>query len=155
MPSNKLAAFALAAILAAAGTFAYAQGVTPDPALSSLSPEQAVETRQGIMKEDGGILRGAGSLSGADAVAAADKLIQNYTNLTVLFPEGSAVGDSAALPVIWEDKDAFLAILATGIEAATAMKAAAEAGDAAAYGEAVKALGGTCGQCHGTFRAQS
>lgn len=65
------------------------------------------------------------------------------------------VGDTAALPVIWEKKADFLAILATGIAAAGEMKAAAEAGDATAYAASIKALGGTCGQCHQTFRKPS
>jgi cytochrome c556 len=39
------------------------------------------------------------------------------------------------------------------VAAATAMKAAAEAGDADAYGTAVKSVGATCGQCHQQFRA--
>jgi cytochrome c556 len=153
MPSRKIVAFALAATMAAVGTFAYAQAVVPDPALAALTPEQMVTARQDIMKEDGGLLRSAGNLTGAEAVAAAEKLIQNYTNLTVLFPEGSLVGETKALPAIWENNEAFQAILAAGIEASTAMKTAAEAGDAAAYGAAMQALGATCGQCHQQFRS--
>ncbi|MGV3491478.1 MAG: c-type cytochrome [Devosia sp.] len=153
MPSKRIAAIALAAVVAAAGTFAYAQTYVPDPAIASMTPEQMVALRQDHMKEDGGILRSAGNLTGAEAVAAAETLLQNYTDLTVLFPEGSAVGDSKALPTIWSDNATFQAILASGIEAATAMKAAAEAGDAAAYGAAMQTLGGTCGQCHQQFRS--
>jgi len=157
MPLNRIAAFGLAATLAVAATFAFAQDVTitPDPSLASLSPEEMVAKRQAIMKEDGGILKGAGGLSGADAVAAAGHLITNLSNLTVLFPEGSMVGDTAALPVIWEKNDEFLAILKGAVANATAMKTAAEAGDAAAYTTAIKAIGGACGQCHQTFRKQS
>lgn len=157
MPLNKLAAFGLAAAVAAVATFAFAEDVviTPDPSLASLSAEEMVIKRQTIMKEDGGILRGAGGLSGAEAVAAADKLITNFSNLTVLFPEGSIVGDSEALPVIFEKKDDFLAILGNAVATATAMKTAAEAGDAAAYTTAIKTIGGFCGQCHQTYRKQS
>lgn len=155
MNFRKYASLALAAMVAAAGTFAYAQDVVPDPALSALSHEEMVSMRQDLMKANGGLLRSAGSLTGADAVAAADTLIVNYTNLSVLFPEGSAVGDSDALPAIWESYGDFQAIWTSGIEAATAMKAAAEAGDADAYQAANRALGATCGQCHQTFRAPS
>ncbi len=152
---RKYASFALAAVVAVAGTLAYAQDVVPDPALADLTPEQMVDMRQDLMKANGGLLRSAGSLTGADAVAAADTLIVNYTNLSVLFPEGSDVGDSAALPAIWQNPADFQAIWTSGIEAATAMKAAAEAGDADAYQAANRALGATCGQCHQTFRAPS
>jgi len=149
MPTNKLAAFALATAVAAVATFAFAQDVTPDPSLASLSPEEMVAKRQAVMKEDGGILKGA------EAVTAAEHLIQNFTNLTVLFPEGSMVGDTGALPVIWEKNADFQAIFATAIASATSMKAAAEAGDAEAYMAAIKATGGFCGQCHQTYRKPS
>jgi cytochrome c556 len=157
MPSKKLTAFALAAAVAVVATFAVAQDVAivTDPALAALSPDEMVAKRQAIMKEDGGILRGAGSLSGADAVAAADTLITNFSNLTVLFPEGSAVGDSEALPAIWEKNAEFQAILTKAVAAATQMKAAAEAGDAAAYSASIKTIGGFCGECHQTFRKQN
>lgn len=156
MPSNKIAAFALTVVVAAAATFAMAQDVaiTTDPALAALSPEEMVAKRQAIMKEDGGILKGAGALSGAEAVAAADHLITNFSNLTVLFPEGSAVGDTEASPAIWENNTAFQAILADAVATATAMKTAAEAGDADAYGAAIKTIGGFCGQCHQTYRVK-
>ena len=157
MPSTKLAAYALAAAIAAAATLASAQDVTitPDPSLASLSAEDMVAKRQAIMKEDGGVLKGAGALSGADAVAAADKLIANFSNLTVLFPEGSAVGDSEALPTVWENNADFQAILTKAVATATQMKAAAEAGDATTYGASIKTIGGFCGECHQTYRKQN
>ena len=155
MPTNKLAVFALATAFAAVATFAFAQTITTDPALASLSPEQMVAKRQAIMKEDGGLLKGAGALSGAEAVATAEHLITNLSNLTVLFPEGSAVGDTEALPVIWEKNGDFQAILMKAVATATDMKAAAEAGDADAYMTAIKTIGGFCGECHQTFRKQS
>ena len=157
MPSNRVAAFALSLVVAAAATFALAQDVviTPDPALAALSPEEMVEKRQSIMKEDGGILKGAGALTGTEAVTAAEHLITNFSNLTVLFPEGSAVGDSGAAPAIWENNADFQAILAKAVAGATALKAAAEAGDAATYAATIKTIGGFCGECHQTYRLKS
>jgi cytochrome c556 len=157
MPSNRLAAIALSIVVAAAATFAFAQDVviTPDPALAALSPEEMVVKRQAIMKEDGGILKGAGALTGTEAVTAAQTLITNFSNLTVLFPEGSAVGDSEALPAIWENNADFQAILAKAVAGAAAMKAAAEAGDTATYAATIKTIGGFCGECHQTYRQKS
>lgn len=157
MPSNRIAAFALAVVVAAAATFAFAQDVTitADPSLASLSPEEMVAKRQAIMKEDGGILKSAGGLSGADAATAAGHLITNFSNLTVLFPEGSAVGDSEALPAIWENNAGFQAILAKAVAAATTLKSAAEAGDTATYSATIKTIGGFCGECHQQFREKS
>jgi cytochrome c556 len=157
MPTKKLTAFALAAAVAAVATFAVAQDVAinTDPSLSALSPDEMVEKRQAIMKEDGGVLKGAGALSGAEAVAAASTLITNFSNLTVLFPEGSAVGDSAALPVIWENNADFQAIFHKAVATATEMKAAAEAGNADAYTASIKTIAGFCGECHQTYRKQN
>lgn len=144
-------AFAATALAATFVAGAIAQD-TPD--FASMSPEELVELRQQTMKENGGILRGAANLSGAEATAAADTLIANFTNLPKMFPEGSIVGDSKALPVIWENWDEFAGIFATAQQAATDMKVAAEAGDTAAYGAAMQTIGGACGQCHQKFRSQ-
>lgn len=157
MPLSKLIVSAAVAVALGAAAFtAYAQDVTitPDPALQGLSADQAVAKRQELMKKNGATLKAAGGLSGADAVAAADQLIYDFSNLTILFPEGSdQVVGSEAKPEIWQNFDTFQGLLKQGVVAATAMKAAAEAGDAAAYGTAIKTVGGVCGQCHQQFRA--
>jgi len=144
--------FAAGALVAGLAATAIAQdAATPD--FASMSHADLVKARQDAMKEDGGLLRRAGGLSGADAVAAADTLIRNYTNLPHMFPEGSNVGDSKALPVIWQDFETFTGIFAKGLAGANDMKAAAEAGDAAAYAAALQTVGGTCGECHQKFRS--
>lgn len=116
------------------------------------TPEEAVTMRQALMREDGGILRSAGNLSGAEAVAAATTLRDNYSHIPELFPEGSIVGDSEALPAIWENWEEFVAIVDVGVAAGDAAIAAAEAGDTAGYAAALQTIQGTCGQCHQQFR---
>ncbi|MGN6488407.1 MAG: c-type cytochrome [Devosia sp.] len=157
MPLSKFAATAAVAFVAGAVALAaYAQDltITPDPALTGLSAEQAVDKRQQTMKLNGATLKVAGGLTGAEAVKAADTLISNFSNLTVLFPEGSdQVPGSEALPVIWQNWDTFQGNLRKGVGFATQLKAAAQAGDAAAYAAALKSIGGLCGQCHQKFRA--
>ena len=156
MSLKRLSAMALAGFMSLAvlgGLGVSAQDVVVDPAIATMTPDQLVEARQAAMKQNGGILRDLGTLAGAEAVAAADTLIQNFTNLPALFAEGSIVGDSKALPLIWEDKEAFDAIFAQAKEHAIAIRAAAEAGDAAAVGETIKMIGGLCGQCHSKYRA--
>ena len=149
MQIKKITAFALAGMLTAAlAVGVLAQDITVDPAIASMTPEQVVDKRQELMKANGGVLKGAGALTGAEAVAAADTLITNFSNLTALFPEGSIVGDSRALPVIWTDHATFVGYFAKNVERATAMRAAAEAGDADAYGAAIKEIGGSCDACH-------
>ena len=154
MQSRTLAATLVAGLaFAAIAAVAVAQDVTVDPAISALSPAEMVAKRQELMKSNGGTLRSAGNLSGAEAVAAADTLIYNFSNLTVLFGEPTKGIESKALPAVWDDAAGFNAIMLKGLEAATAMKAAAEAGDAAAYADANKALGASCGECHQGYRS--
>lgn len=149
MVLSKFSGIAVAALLVAGTVAVMAQDAFTPPA----TPEEAVTVREAMMKENGGILRQAGNLTGADAVAAMTTLRDNYSHIPALFPEGSNVGESEALPAIWENWEAFTAIADAGVTAAEQGIAAAEAGDAAAYTEAVKAIGATCGQCHQQFRS--
>jgi cytochrome c556 len=130
-----------------------AQDVVVDPAIAAMTSDQLVEERQATMKENGGMLRSFARMSSADAAIAADTMIQNFTDLPALFAQGSIVGDSRALPLIWQEKDAFDAIFAQAKAHAIEIKAAAEAGDAAAVGAAAQAIGGLCGMCHNKYRA--
>ena len=148
MSIKKISAMAIAGLLAVGAVATVAQDAFVAPA----TPEEAVAARKALMREDGGIMRGLGNLTGAEAVAGLNTILTNYTHIPDLFPEGSIVGDSKALPAIWENWDAFVAIVDTGKQAATDGIAAAEAGDAAAYAAALQTLGGTCGQCHQQFR---
>lgn len=144
----KFSVLAVAGLLAVGTVAALAQDAFTPPA----TPEEAVTMRQNLMREDGGVFRQAGNLTGPEAVAAMTTLRDNYSHIPALFPEDSIVGDSEALPAIWENWEAFTAIVDAGVAAAESGIAAAEAGDATAYGEAIKAIGATCGQCHQQFR---
>lgn len=148
MSIKTISAMAIAGLMTAGVVSAFAQ----DAFVAPTTPEEAVTVRQQLMKENGTVLRGAGELTGDAAVAAMQTILDNYTHIPAVFPEGSIVGDSKALPVIWENWDGFTAIVETGKTAANAAIAAAQAGDAAAYGAALKTIGGTCGQCHQSFR---
>jgi cytochrome c556 len=148
MSIKKISAMAIAGLMAISAVATVAQDAFVAPA----TPEEAVTLRKNLMREDGGILRGAADLTGAEAVAAMQTLQTNYSHIPALFPENSIVGESKALPAIWENWDAFVAIAKTGEDAAAAGLAAAEAGDAAGYAAALQALGGTCGACHQQFR---
>jgi cytochrome c556 len=146
---RKASAIALASVLLAGFAGAFAQDAFTAPA----TPEEAVTLRQDVMRQGGALLRSIANLSGADAVAAMTTLRDNYSHIPALFPEGSNVGDSEALPAIWENWETFTAIAQTGAAAAEAGIAAAEAGDTATYSASAQALMGTCGQCHQQFRS--
>lgn len=149
MSIRKITALAMAGLM----TLGVAAAIAQDAFVAPATPEEAVAIRKALMKEDGGILRSAGGLTGAEAVTAMQTLKDNYSHIPALFPEGSIVGDSEALPAIWENWDAFVAIAKAGEDAAAAGLAAAEAGDAAGYASALQTLQGTCGQCHQQFRS--
>lgn len=150
MSLRKTAAIALAGLLSVGAAAALAQDfVVPD------SVDEIVKMRQALMKEDGGILRGAGNLAGDEAVAAMEKMLVNFGHIPALFPEGSDSGaDTKALPAIWQNWDEFQAIVETGKTAIQSALDAAKAGDTAAYTAALRDVGQTCGQCHSTFRAK-
>jgi Cytochrome c556 len=148
MSIKTISAMAFAGLLTLGAATTVAQDAFTPPA----TPEEAVAMRKALMREDGGLIRTLNGLSGAEAAAALNIVLTNYTHIPALFPEGSIVGDSAALPAIWENWETFTGIVETGKAAATEAIAAAEAGDATAYATALRTLGGTCGQCHQQFR---
>ena len=149
MSIKTISAMAIAGLMALGAVASVAQDAFVAPA----TPEEAVAMRKALMREDGGLMRQLNGLSGAEAVAALNTVLTNYGHIPELFPEGSIVGDSEALPAIWENWETFTGIVESGKTAATQAIAAAEAGDATAYAAALKTLGGTCGQCHQQFRS--
>lgn len=71
-----------------------------------------------------------------------------------VFPEGSGVSDSEALPEIWEEPEDFKAAMDEFVNAANGMAEAANSGDMGQVGPAIKALGQACKGCHDSFRAE-
>ena len=148
MSLNKISILSFAGLLSFGVIATFAQDAFVAPA----TPEAAMAARETLMKSNGATLKAAGALSGAEAVAAMQTLHDNFTHMAAVFPEGSIIGDSKASPAIWQNWDAFNAIIETGKTAAADGMAAAETGDATAYGAALKTIGGTCGTCHQQFR---
>jgi len=148
MSLKKITALTLAGLLTLGAAASFAQDAFVAPA----TPEAAVAARETLMKSNGATLKTAGTLTGPEAVTAMQTLLDNFTHMPAVFPEGSMTGDSRAAPAIWQDWAGFTAIVDAGKAAATAGLAAAETGDATAYGAALKAIGGTCGTCHQQFR---
>ncbi len=145
MKLNKITAAVLAGLM----TASFAAPVMADTALTGAD---AIAKRQELMKLNGMTLRAAGSATGDDAVAAAQTFVDNFTMLETLWPEDSQGGESDALPAVWEDHDAFMMAMSNASAAAGTVLSAAQSGDMAAYGAALKGLGATCGGCHKTFK---
>ncbi|MFP9136217.1 c-type cytochrome [Devosia sp. XGJD_8] len=123
-------------------------------AAAPMSAEEAYAARVELMKSNGATMRGAAELTGEPAIAAMTTMVSNFQTIPSLFPEGSIVDKSRALPAIWEDFEAFTAIAESGAAAAQTALDAATAGDNAAYMAAVEQIGQACGTCHQTYRGE-
>ena len=127
-------------------------------AFADTVPEDALDYRKALMMS----LRGHIAASSMIArgliendgylVAHARGLASGAKELHRVFPEGSNVGESEALPKIWEDKEAFAEAIAKTEEATAAFVEAAESGDEEAIMGAFRAVGGSCRGCHDNFR---
>ena len=128
-----------------------------DPALMA-----AISYRHTQMKLSGGHMKSIklvvkGHEAGTDEVLAhATALKAIADGLGNHWPEGSGhetgIEDMEARAEIWTDAEGFAAQIAKFQEATTALHVAAEAGDMAAVGEALGAVGGSCGSCHDGYR---
>lgn len=93
---------------------------------------------RGIVEDDGHL------------VQHAEGLANSIGEMHRVFQAGSNVGDSEALPVIWEKPDEFAAALKAAEDASeNFLEVVAGGGDA---GAAFRDLGKSCSGCHDNFR---
>lgn len=146
------------------GKFALAAAVVLGMAPGMIGGAQA-QAVDPIQTRQVGLSLLAGTFSGVRAVVAANgdvktlenagKAIQRFGVLMPsLFPAGSDKGTTKALPAIWSDAAGFKKAATALAAGGEALAVAAKAGDAAAVGVAVKAIGDACGACHKDFRAK-
>jgi len=84
----------------------------------------------------------------------AKDIMGNAEKIVGFFPKGSDTGKTKATAAIWDKPDEFAKDAKTLEKAAGELAAAAKSKDDAAIAVKVKALGGACGACHKTFRAE-
>lgn len=156
----RIGTITLGSLIAAAIAYgAHAQ--SPQP--TSQDPSGQVAEREAAMKAMGGAMRTIGAYvkneggtvegvrEGAATVAQVSaRIVPN------LFPAGTGpgVGDSEALPAIWEDWSGFEEMAAALTAASADLSAAAESGDRAAIAAAFAATGRSCGGCHEAYRVK-
>ena len=114
--------------------------------------ESVMEVVGGHMHSIGAILKGRVHMSDLNFHAQGMKRIA--TIVPHVFPAGSSEGKTEALASIWEKPVEFQAAVDKFVDAANGMALATEAGDMAAVGPAVRALGGSCKGCHDDFKAE-
>ena len=102
----------------------------------------------GHMKANTAIL--SGRVHHEDLGTQTASLADLAKKLPNIFPEGSDVGKSEALPEIWEDPEGFADAVSRFIEASDALHQTVEnEGD---FRRAVMNVGRTCDSCHDDFR---
>ena len=128
------------------------------PVLADTTPEDAKDYRSAIMTSMRGhigaasmIVRGLVENNG-QLLGHAEGLANSASELHNIFPEGSAVAESEALPAIWEKPDEFSAAIEKLVDATAAFEEAAAASDQAAIGAAFREVGMSCRGCHDNFR---
>jgi len=87
--------------------------------------------------------------------ASAETIRSLAPQITGWFPAGSGPDDGIhthALQTVWTKPDEFKAAAAKLADESTRFQALVQAGDKAAIGAGVPALGGACKNCHDTFR---
>jgi cytochrome c556 len=122
------------------------------------TPEEAIEARKKLMKEQGAAWKNiqektkAGQIK--EAAADADKLASTSKQIAPLFPQGSLNPDkSAAKPEIWQDWPKFESAAKNLETWSVKLRDTAQTGDADATQAIVKDFGRqACGTCHQPFR---
>lgn len=127
-------------------------------AWAETTPEDAKDYRISVMSSMGGHIgaiskhvRGLVENHGFLAKHA-EALANGAAELQYLFPFGSNVGDSEALPVIWEEREEFAQAIAKAEKATAAFSEAASAGDEDSIAAAFRDVGAACRGCHDHFR---
>ncbi|MBU1313070.1 MAG: cytochrome c [Alphaproteobacteria bacterium] len=126
---------------------------------AAVAQEEPQVVRQDLMKGIGQSMGALGAIAKGekpyDAAVVQTSLETISTNAKAFpdqFPEGSETGmESDAAPAIWENMADFEAKAEKLATEADTLLAAVPA-DQAGVGAALKTLGGTCGDCHQTYR---
>jgi len=122
------------------------------------TPEDAAEYRASVMTAMGGHMGAASKIvrgliaDDGHLAAHARGLALVAAELERVFPQGSNVGDSEALPLIWEEPEAFAKAISRVQKATVDFVTVADSGDKEAIGPAFRRVGKACGGCHDKFR---
>lgn len=129
-------------------------------ALADTTPEDAADYRGAIMTSLRGHIGAAsmivrGLVDSDELLSHAQGLDNSVRELDHIFPAGSNVGESEALPAIWDKPSEFAAAIEKMQAATAAFVTAAEGGDNEAIGGAFRNVGMSCRGCHDNFRVAS
>lgn len=127
-------------------------------ALAETSAEDALSYRKSIMTSLRGHIGAASMISRGlvdnhgQLVGHAEGLAAGVREMKHIFQEGSNVEDSDALPIIWEEPEAFAAAIEKAEAATAAFVEAAKSGDEEAIRGGFRNVGMSCRGCHDRYR---
>ncbi len=135
---------ATACAIAVGATVVYAQSA----AISSR--QQILKSFGGAMKAPSDMMKGAAPFDLAKVQESLKVVSEGAPKLKDLFPDDSKVGETAALPAIWEKKADVMARFDK--LAADAKAASAAIKDEASFKAEWPKIGANCGGCHKEYR---
>jgi cytochrome c556 len=142
---NMIKAFALGAILVAGAAYAEEERTDPN-AIARAELMEMVGKNTGIL---GGMASGKAAFDAAAAEAAKAALVDAFGKVEVTFKDqGGADPADEAKPEIWANWDDFL----KKSNAAATAAGAIDVASAESIGAGMGALGGTCKDCHTSYR---
>lgn len=149
---------ALSLVLTACG----GEAASEDEALATAGPEpEVIAQRQANFKAIGKSFKAIRTQLEGDSpdfeaiAAAATDMNTAALKIEGHFPEGTSVAegyDTEALATIWEKPEEFAEAHKRLVDASAEMITLAQGGDAAAVVDQVGTVGGSCKNCHDTFR---
>ncbi len=103
------------------------------------------------MKE---IVKGLGDGAPVSAIRERAMAAQQFLlRVPSMFPPGSDVGKTSALPLVWSDPRRFKSVYDAAAARMADLVAAAQGNDRDAFGASVGRMAASCGDCHSTFRS--
>ena len=126
------------------------------PAYSELSVEEIIKGRQAIFSENYKTAKRVQALSSdlefEAAIELMNKMSENYKKLIDYFPDNTKEGfDTEALPIIWENKDEFNALMQKASDNMLTLASVIEDADDI-RGTLKKHMWSSCKSCHSKFR---
>jgi len=130
----------------------------PQAPAAGLTPEQIVAARQASYVLSGGSFAAMKAAADSEAdvrslVFPARSIARWARTLPTMFPAGTNLPTSHALPAVWSDRAGFEARAAAYATAAQALAQAAQSGDRAAFLTQWAATRQTCSDCHDTYKS--
>ena len=127
------------------------------PSNSEQSAEEIIKNRKALFSKNYNIAKKVQSLSSNgdfdDAKILMLEMSENYKNLKEMFPDNSKEGfKTESLPVIWEEKDAFNALMQKASDDMIKLASTIEETDNV-RGAIGKLMWSNCKACHSKYRA--